>query len=523
MAVNKVETVDIIRDLVTLLVTELTGSSAWVDNSNGTFTMPICKTYWLKAQDTITIDSVEYEVTDVNRDTDVTVKATSVPNGLSFYLDAPSFYHGTIIQTNQELSQDNKDVSERSPMAYLLRDLEETFYSDDNVLDRTTSIRLFFLHDTNFQDYTTELADEETLEPMRSMAYFFVEEVLKKSSQIARFDDYVIRDYLRFGRENASGYTENIFNDNFSGVELSITLPIYQRYLCACDELKAQIKYIDSDGTLKSVPFGTTPVCTPAGSTEVNVSNSDGSYNVDTDVDLVLPDVNVNVNASSAGTAPSVKNIEVNTVNQTPDSVGLVGSTLTLTMPTFTEKHSGELYKSGAQTSFRTGDDGDTEYGNGSTFYDLGYDNGFGGGNTARFTDFSGNDWNGVSATGNLAIDWATWDRVNDTVLVHNLVQINSQTWTQAVDWGLVDNLSTGYTDGWHLLNTVECTSITDQELGTAPTFFGSNGGDYWTSTTVNSTQAIYCRAGRYQQVRAMTSSEPARQARRYTLTEIGI
>jgi len=99
MAVNKVETVEIIRDLVTVLVTELTGSSAWVDNSDGTFTLPICRTYWLKAQDVITVDGTDYTVTNVTRDTSVTVTAASVPTALTFYLDAPSFYHGTIVQT----------------------------------------------------------------------------------------------------------------------------------------------------------------------------------------------------------------------------------------------------------------------------------------------------------------------------------------------------------------------------------------------------------------------------------------
>lgn len=350
MAVNKIETVDIVRDLVTLLVTELTGSGAWVENvGENTFTMPICKTYWLKAQDVITIDGTDYTVTSVIRDTSVTVNTSVTPNGLTFFLDAPSFYHGTIVQTNQELSQDAKNVSERSPMAYLFRDLTDTFFDDSNLLDRETSIRLFFLHDTNFQDYTTDLADEETLEPMRSMAYFFVEEILKKSKLIGKIEDYDIRDYLKFGIENASGYTENIFNDNFSGVELTITLPILRKYLCECDDVKAKIKYIDSDSVLKSSNYGSLIVCTPVGGVEINISNSNDTYSVDTDVDLELPNITHTDSDLSSVVLPA----------QTP---------MICTPCSGGAKRSSEPYKTGETVVYSTGDAADINSGNGSDF-----------------------------------------------------------------------------------------------------------------------------------------------------------
>lgn len=500
MSVNKQETVDIIKDLVTLLVTELTGDGAWVDNSDGTFTMPLCRTYWLKAQDTITIDSVEYEVIDVVRDTSVTVNATSAPNGLTFFLDAPSFYHGTIIQTNQELSQDSKDVSERSPMAYLLRDLEETFFNDENLLDRETNIRLFFLHDTNFQDYTTELADEETLEPMRSMAYFFVEEVLKKSKLIARFDDYTIRDYLRFGRENASGYTDNIFNDNFSGVELSVTLPIKQKYPCECDDVNAKIKYIDSDGSLKSEDFGTTIVCTPASSGTVNVSNSDDTYSVDTSTDLELPDI---THTDSDG-SPVIKPA------QTPFVATVCGSTESV-LP----------IQTGQITSYQTGDDGGQGLGRLVDFYTLNSNNSFG--NVSRFTNKDGKYFTNHDQT-----TYANGDLKDSTGTA-----INAPTWNDVlVEWGEITidhaqnlmlstdsnaNFSTAITNvealtketysDWHVINRNVGVNFMDDELNNVFGFaeyiamdqqISPVSGNRWTSTTQknNTATAFQITAG---------------------------
>lgn len=554
MAVNKIETVEIVKDLVTLLVTELTGSGSWVDNSDGTFTLPICRTYWLKAQDIVTIDSVEYKVSNVTRDSSLTILSDTEPTLTSFYLDAPSFYHGTIVQTNQELSKDAKDVTERTPMAYLYRDLEDDFKSSDNSLDRETPIRLFFLHDTNFTDYTTEKTDEETLEPMRSLAYFFVEEILKKSKQLGKIEDYSIRDYLRFGVENQSGYTQNIFNDNFSGVELNITLPIKAQYVCSCDELKSKIKYIDSDASLKSVNYGETIVCTPCGGGVINVSNSNDTYSVNTLVDLELPDITHTNSDGSPITLPAqtpltctpcvVNTINVSNSNDTysvntttdlelPDithtdsdlsSVVLPAQTPMICTPQEPLYRSSEVFKSGQTTFYTTGDDGDLELGNGADFYTLSENNGFG--NTARFTDLSGVDWNGGgSPTGSLAIDWSTWNRVDDKVAVWNIDLSAIDTWANGVSWGLVDNLSTGFANGWHLPNINESLTIMDFEISTLPMFFLSNGSDFWTSTTegINGANAFYCRLAKTLQTRAKSNSEPARQLRYYTLTELGL
>jgi hypothetical protein len=475
MAVNKEETVNIVRDLVTLLVTELTGSGAWVDNLDGTFTLPLCRTYWLKAQDVITVDSIDYTITNVTKDTSVTVTAASVPTALNFYLDAPSFYHGTIIQTNQELSQDVKNVEERSPMAYLLRDLEETFFDNSNLLDRETNIRLFFLHDTNFQDYTTELADEETLEPMRTMAYFFVEEVLKKSKLIGKIEDYTIRDYLRFGRENASGYTENIFNDNFSGVELSITLPIKHTYLCECDDVRAKIKYIDSDSILKSVNFGETPVCTPNGGGDINVSNSNDTYSVDTSVDLELPDITHTDSDGSPVILPA----------QTP-----------FVATTCPNSDIAKPIQTGQTTSYQSNDDGDLENGRLVNFFTLNSNNSFG--NTNRFTDTLGTQ---IYAN-DIVIDHATnfkWYRIDLATELGT-----GQDFSDCIINAATVTVDSG---GWRAPNINELLSIANFEEDTRFSYSPMNftitgsGARLWTSTTNSATGAglYFTEAGRFQ------------------------
>jgi hypothetical protein len=67
---------------------------------------------------------------------------------------------------------------------------------------------------------------------------------------------------------------------------------------------------------------------------DTSVENSDASYsaNVLAEGSLILPDSQINVNGVDSGDVVSVKTIDVNT-NIVPSSVGLVGNTLTITLP----------------------------------------------------------------------------------------------------------------------------------------------------------------------------------------------
>jgi hypothetical protein len=236
MAVRKTETWKIVKDLVESMSIVLDGgSNQWVDNGNDTFTLLLCKTYWLDTVESIDISATIYTVEEVVNDVSITINATSTPVNNVITIPNPFFYSGTIVQTNEELAQDDKNVGDRTPMAYLFRDINDTFLPPDSAIERETPIRLFFLNEENFEDFTSEVNSEEVLEPMRQMAYYFVEHVLERSKLIGKIDeDYSIRDYSKFGTENASGYTNNIFNDKYSGVELNITLPIKKDYTCEC-------------------------------------------------------------------------------------------------------------------------------------------------------------------------------------------------------------------------------------------------------------------------------------------------
>lgn len=222
------ETWEIVKDLLAeMLFTISGGSKDWVDNGNGTFTLEICKTYWLELQDNIDVSGDIFPVVSIVKDTSITVSGTFLPVDNAFSINAPRFFSGTLKQTNLEISNDGNNISSITPMAYLLRDINDEFQALDSFIERESTVRLFFLTDENFPDFDTETNSIDTLEPLRQMAYYFVEEVIKKSTLIGRIEeDYDIRDYSKFGTEDSNGYLKDFFNDQYSAVELNIILPI---------------------------------------------------------------------------------------------------------------------------------------------------------------------------------------------------------------------------------------------------------------------------------------------------------
>lgn len=149
------------------------------------------------------------------------------------------------------------------------------------------------------------------------------------------------------------------------------------------------------------------------------------------------------------------------------------------------------LMKTGQTTSYRTGDDGDTEAGRATSFTVLASNNPFG--NTNRFTSELGTQ----TYTKNIVIDWSTYD--GSTVLgYYRTVSGADITWNAAIDAALALSI-VGFTSGWRLPNKGEFENIFDYEqsfgLSYAPFSFPNS--SIWTSTTYKaSTTVAYQHAG---------------------------
>jgi hypothetical protein len=217
------------------------------------------------------------------------------------------------------------------------------------------------------------------------------------------------------------------------------------------------------------------------------ITNSDSTYDVDVKAteNLTLPDSQINVNSVDSGDVVSVKTIDVNIVDSVsapviPTSVGLVGNTLTIEVPSGASP-SGVEFKFPIywqRTSYRTGDVGDRVQNN--WMDDL--VNPINPAAVANL-DYSSSNWwqtlenplivNGVSSTDRFVdvngvqvftstdnANLVVIDKLTSLMYTRNLS--NAGTWTNAIDSALTHSIvvnSVTY-DDWYLASQEEFLSV---------------------------------------------------------------
>jgi len=198
-----------------------------------------------------------------------------------------------------------------------------------------------------------------------------------------------------------------------------------------------------------------------------SVQNSDTSYavSVSSGGTLVLPDIDITLNSGSFLTLASVKNQDIELVNQDDDPIvpdSVVGNKITVTtggVPCNSLKPT----KTGQTTSYATGDDGDIEFGRDDSFSVLSWTNPAG--DTNRFTDTLGTQ----IYVNNIVIDWTTYDVANDEVtgyLIYDTGRL--QTTPSSFSWNgwLADAPYTsadGLWSGFQMVNWNQLMSLLNQ------------------------------------------------------------
>lgn len=229
----KISTVNIIKDLVENWVINLNISSVEVIGS--TYKLFTCNTHYLTEQSTIILDEVEYTITSFVNNEYLIVTGDSLPIAGIYQLPAPFFVHGTIIQANEELTMES-DVFKKTPMIYLARPFDETFYNLQQADDRNADITLYFLTQADFASWKIDEYDNRAINPMYNMAFGFID-MLNKNPQInkSQISDYKFGHRMKFGiYETDKGVLKSLVNDTLSGVKVSLSLPIRKNYTCTC-------------------------------------------------------------------------------------------------------------------------------------------------------------------------------------------------------------------------------------------------------------------------------------------------
>ena len=233
------ETVDIIGNIISNMEIKIIIDNI-IDNLNGTYTIETCNTAYLYPCRMIEIDGnmymvlegIEGEYNEFIFNEKFTIEGDVIPVVNEFILPPLTYFHGTVTETSAELDR-MPDSTTYLPMVFFLEIFNEIFDNrDESPIDRESDIRLFFLSELNRPDWLTEQQYEYALKPMRNMCYRFIEEI-NKNGGIGKFDNYTLINHGIFGvYKRDSGHIENIFNENLSGVEMRINIPINSHLGC---------------------------------------------------------------------------------------------------------------------------------------------------------------------------------------------------------------------------------------------------------------------------------------------------
>lgn len=382
-----------IHDIIRLAISQMSKTVCINDSTEvvtGEWKLETCNTMWLSVGDNLTVGSDTWVVKEVSINSYFVVTGVTITIPETIDLVLPYYYHGTVMSTNSELNM-TKISSDKFPMIYCLEVFREVYNSNPaDAIERESSMRLFFLTENNFKNWITEDHYENVINPLRSMLDSFVSGV-NDGVGFGKIEDFTTTNHVNFGTFTANeGHLKNLFDDNLSGIELEVTIPIVRDMDCST-------KYC-----------APTPLCLDA-----IAYNSDNSYSVSIESgnSQLLADVELSVNGISQGMFPSVIDVDLPFVCPTSPCNSL--------KPT----------KSGQTISYAAGDDGDIEFGRDDSFFVLSWTNPFG--TSERFTDTDG-----LQVYGNkVVIDWTTYGSTNDEVTGYLTSRNNILTYQFGQSW----------------------------------------------------------------------------------------
>lgn len=221
-----IQIVDVIEALVAKLdfTIEITSNT---DNGGGNHILEMVNTYYNTKRNTVTIGGNDYTITAVNFNKSITVEPINhtIPITVtSFVLPAPTYFHGTVISTDIEIT---RTKTKKYPLVYLNELIKET-----NIADRTSAIKknskvtIFFL---DIASYTKNLNKDflnDVIKPLSNVLEKFID-IVKKEKGIGKITvDWDTTNIPRFARQDINGETKSIFGEELSGIELIITLPL---------------------------------------------------------------------------------------------------------------------------------------------------------------------------------------------------------------------------------------------------------------------------------------------------------
>jgi hypothetical protein len=185
-----------------------------------------CKNFkWLRVGKTFqNVHGAEFRCIEINESTGYmkSLKLNPAQTGLAdgvLTISQPLFKFGTKIATNNEWTIIGSNVTAKTPLFWLLDNLEITRGGRMSNVDFECDLRFFILDETDIVNYYVKDHVQNVVVPMSKLADIFME-IIKGIPSIIPVETYIVKHFTRFGVETQNGFVANILDANLSGVEL---------------------------------------------------------------------------------------------------------------------------------------------------------------------------------------------------------------------------------------------------------------------------------------------------------------
>lgn len=224
MDIRTKETFDLLAPVIALIDNVFVIDSVTVVVADEKFKLNSEDTKWVTIGYTLEIDEVDYKVVDIMPNEWVEVTGPEEPTVSSFELYTPIFQHGTTLEQGIKLRSKKKSW-DKFPLIWLHEKTRERFNNDPlSLIDRESEVDLYFLIDTDYQNYRQLDEDRYTIKPMRNLVNAFIDACNDYPGILKPFD-YDITDAPKFGvYVDSKGMTKQIFDDHVSAAELKSTI-----------------------------------------------------------------------------------------------------------------------------------------------------------------------------------------------------------------------------------------------------------------------------------------------------------
>lgn len=193
-----------------------------------------CDTKWVRKGKVLTSGIDSFTVDSVEPNEWITVQEAPPPTFEGIVsIPVPFYIHGTKKATNREWTISTNDLTQKTPIIWLLGPVRYTAFGRESSKEYEADLRLFFLDETDPVNYYTDDHLEQVVYPMEQLANAFLL-ALHNDQNYASIDQYEVIEFSRFGTEQDNGFFQNILDANLSGVELRFTLTRYKNNICKC-------------------------------------------------------------------------------------------------------------------------------------------------------------------------------------------------------------------------------------------------------------------------------------------------